>query len=97
RSDGKLEAIESMVNFKRNDCLGHPLVIRFLNEKMNSSRILICFVLNFVLYTTFLLALTTYGAIQSQGVYSLHSPGMIALSVIILIICAFHYIKELLQ
>jgi hypothetical protein len=67
KSDGKLEAIESMVNFKRDDCLGHPLVIRFLNEKIDSSRILICFILNFVLYTTFLLTLTTYGAIQSQG------------------------------
>ena len=66
-ADGKLEAIESMINSKRDNCLGHPLVIRFLNMKMNSSRIQKWFILNILLYTTFLLTLTTYGAIHSQG------------------------------
>ena len=31
------------------------------------------------------------------GLHDLKSPGMIALSVIILIICAFHLIKEIFQ
>ena len=72
--NGKLEAIESMVNFKRDDCLGHPVVIRFLNEKINSSRIQKWFILNILLYMAFMLPLTVYGSIQSQGEKShLHS------------------------
>ena len=64
---GKLEAIQSMVDNERDGCLGHPLVILFLNEKMRSSKIQNWFVLNILMYMTFLLTLTTYGAIQSQG------------------------------
>ena len=64
---GKLEAIESMINSKRDNCLGHPLVVRFLNMKMNSSRVQKWFILNILLYATFLFTLTAYGAIQSQG------------------------------
>ena len=59
-----------MVNYKRDKCLGHPLVIKFLNMKMNSPGIQKWFILNILLYTTFLLMLTTYGAIQSQGMYN---------------------------
>ena len=34
--DRKLEAIESMVKSERDNCLGYPLVLRFLNYKVNS-------------------------------------------------------------
>ena len=65
--DGKLEAIESMVKFKRDDCLGHPVVLRFLNEKINSSRIQKWVILNVSLYMAFLFSLTAYSSIQSGG------------------------------
>ena len=67
KSDGKLEAIEAMVNSKRDNCLGHPLVLRFLNEKMNSSRIQKWFLFNILLYATLLFTLTAYSTIESHG------------------------------
>ncbi|XP_028391797.1 transient receptor potential cation channel subfamily A member 1-like [Dendronephthya gigantea] len=95
--DGKLEAIESMVNTKRDNCLGHPLVLRFLSEKLNSSRIQEWLFFNILLYATFLFTLTAYGTMASQGSHNLNAPGMIALSLIILVFCALHFIKEILQ
>ncbi|XP_028392041.1 transient receptor potential cation channel subfamily A member 1-like [Dendronephthya gigantea] len=95
---GKLEAIKAMVEDPKGDkFLRHSLVMRFLNKKMYSSSIQNYLLLNFLLYTTFLLTLTTYGAIQSGGVHDLKSPGMIALSIIILIVCGIHFIKEISQ
>ncbi|XP_028391719.1 transient receptor potential cation channel subfamily A member 1-like isoform X3 [Dendronephthya gigantea] len=97
KTDGKLEAIESMVNNERDDCLGHPLVLRFLNYKMHSTGFKKWFYFNVFFYLTFLLTLTVYSTLQSQGLYNLKSPGMIALSLIILAFCALHFIKEILQ
>ncbi|CAB3988863.1 transient receptor potential cation channel subfamily A member 1-like [Paramuricea clavata] len=97
KRDGKLEAIKSMVDFKRDSLLDHSLVVQFLNQKMNSPSIRKWFILNFLLYVMFLLTLTTYGVIQRHDVHNLKSPEMIVLSFFILTICAFHFIKEILQ
>ncbi|XP_028391903.1 transient receptor potential cation channel subfamily A member 1-like [Dendronephthya gigantea] len=94
KGKGKLEAIKSMVESQKADIfLRHPLVTQFLRAKSLSGM----FFLNFLLYTTFVLPLTIYCAIQSGGVQSLESSGMIALSVIIFIACGFHFIKEIFQ
>ncbi|XP_028391726.1 transient receptor potential cation channel subfamily A member 1 homolog isoform X2 [Dendronephthya gigantea] len=97
QADGKLEAIESMVDNERDDCLGHPLVLKFLNYKMHSKGVKKWFYFNVFFYLIFLLSLTVYSTLQSQGLYDLKSPGMISLSVIILAFCAFHFIKEIFQ
>ncbi|XP_028392138.1 transient receptor potential cation channel subfamily A member 1-like [Dendronephthya gigantea] len=94
----KLQALERMTESPNADkFLRHPLVVKFLNRRMYSSSIQKWFLLSFFIYTMFLITLTTYGAIQSGGLHGLKSPGMIALSVIILILCGLHLVKEISQ
>ena len=65
--DGRLQAIESMVNFKRDDCLAHPVVVKFLKEKLSCSNVNKWLAINFVLYVIFLLCLSAYVVLQTQG------------------------------
>ena len=66
---GKLEAIESMVTYRRADCLGHPVVLMFLNQKLNSTSVRLWIVGNMLLYMIFLVSLTTYTGLQTTGIY----------------------------
>ena len=65
---GELQAIESMVRYKRDECLAHPVVIKFLNQKLNSRNVRLWFICNVWLYTIFLISLTLYTAAQTKGV-----------------------------
>ncbi|XP_028392147.1 transient receptor potential cation channel subfamily A member 1-like isoform X2 [Dendronephthya gigantea] len=94
----KLQALERMTESPNADrFLRHAVVVKLLNWLMYSSGIQKYFLLNFFLYTMFLITLTTYGAIQSGGLHRLKSPGMIALSVVILILSGFLLVKEISQ
>ena len=57
-----------MVRYKRDECLAHPVVIKFLNQKLNSRNIRLWFVCNVWLYAIFLISLTIYTATQTKGV-----------------------------
>ncbi|CAB4025237.1 transient receptor potential cation channel subfamily A member 1-like [Paramuricea clavata] len=97
KSAGKLEAMENMVKYKRDECLGHPLVRMFINKKLGSPRVAKLFILNTTFYTAFLMSLTIYVGLQTGGSYSLYSPGLSGLSVIVLIFCTINVIKEIIQ
>ena len=65
-----------MVKYKRYECLNHPVVEKFLDEKWNSSRARIWYISNIVLYAAFLFSLTGYIGIQRRGNYTqLYLPG----------------------
>ena len=56
-----------MVKYKRYECLNHPVVVKFLDKKWNSSRARIWYISNIVLYAAFLFSLTGYIGIQRRG------------------------------
>ena len=62
-----LESIESMVEFKREDCLAHPVVANFLDKKLHSSGENWRLNLNIFLYVLFLIMFTVYAGLQSKG------------------------------
>ncbi|CAB3985438.1 Hypothetical predicted protein [Paramuricea clavata] len=94
---GKLEAIESMVTYRRAECLGHPVVLTFLNQKLNANSVRLWIMGNMLLYIIFLVSLTAYTGLQTIGSYNLKSPGMYAMSFITLAFGTINIIKEILQ
>ena len=62
-----LESIESMVEFKREDCLAHPVVANFLDKKLHSSSGNWWLKFNMFQYVLFLIMFTVYGGLQSKG------------------------------
>lgn len=74
--DGKLEAMENMVKYKRDECLGHPLVRMFINKKLSSPRVAKLLILNTSFYIAFLMSLTIYVGLQTGGKkYKLKMPA----------------------
>jgi hypothetical protein len=71
-----------MVTYRRAECLGHPVVLKFLNQKLNSNSVRFWIVDNMLLYMIFLVSLTTYTGLQSTGKedhpvkYSGTTPGI---------------------
>ena len=56
-----------MIEFKREDCLAHPVVAKFLDKKWHSSSEHWWLKFNICLYVLFLIMFTVYVGLQSKG------------------------------
>ena len=61
-------AIDEMVHFKRDECLGHPVVEKFINLKWNSLTMKKWYLANLLIYSIYLICLTTHIVIQTKGI-----------------------------
>ena len=68
-----------MVTYRRAECLGHPVVLKFLNHKLNSTSVRLWILGNMLLYMIFLVSLTTYTGLQTTGIedHPVKYPGIL--------------------
>ena len=63
------KAIDTMVKFKRDECLAHPVVEKFIELKWNSATMKKFYYTNLLVYSIFLICLTTHIVMQANGKY----------------------------
>ena len=56
-----------MVKNRRDECLKHPVVVKFLNKKLSSPNVYLWIIFNILLYMMFLTFLMTYAGLQTGG------------------------------
>lgn len=64
---GQIPAIERMIEYRRDECLAHPVMQKFVQLKWSSRAVRNWYFINLLLYVVFLVCFTTHTILSTAG------------------------------